>query len=389
MGRKGHKQNMRANTLAILKGFRLASGILTAPSPKRIKKLTFAVTYRCNSECTFCNIWEKYRENSALLRREMSLVQIKKIFSNSNALRKLEKIAFTGGEPFLRRDFAELFLFIYRRYPNSFFDITTSGQTPALIKKDLTKILSTVDPSRLNFLVSLDGLKKTHDKLRGRVGTFETTEETLNLVRVLSDSVRLIISFTISPSNYRELLDVYYYAQSRGFLMTMRFADMNNDFYYNTNGNRNGWRAEDLLEAKSQVFKVIEEIQKKRGLMSKITNSDIYFFEKMIDYKFQPRRIQSCFSGTHSLFLDPYGMAYPCISLNKCIGSVLDDGFDNIWCSPRASEIRKFIAHRSCHCWTDCESFSSIQRNPKYIASNLKKQISGMLSFASRKAEDA
>ena len=379
---------MRGNASTILKGFRLASGILTAPSPKKIKKLTFAVTYMCNCECTMCHIWKKYRENSALQKGEMNLEQIEKIFLNSMALRKVEKISFIGGEPFLRKDFAEIFLFLSKNYPYSIFDITTNGQNPALIKENMAKIFSAIDPSRLNFLVSLDGLRETHDKVRGRAGAFEAAEETLNQVRELSPSVRLIISFTLVPWNYRELLEVYYYAQSRGFSMTMRFAEMNDSFYYGIHGPRNGWKVEELSEAERRVFKVIGEIQKRRGLLGKIVNSDIFFFEKMADYMFLPRRTLNCYSGTHSFFMDPYGMVYPCLSLDRRIGSALDNGFDSVWNSPKAAEIRKSIAKGNCHCWTDCESLPSIQRHAKFISSNLKKHISRTFSFGSRKARE-
>ena len=102
----------------------------------------------------------------------------------------------------------KIFLFLSKNYPYSIFDITTNGQNPALIKESMAKIFSAIDPSRLNFLVSLDGLRKTHDKVRGRAGAFEAAEETLNQVRKLSPSVRLIISFTLVPWNYRELLEV-------------------------------------------------------------------------------------------------------------------------------------------------------------------------------------
>ena len=114
----------------------------------------------CNCKCTFCDIWKTYRKNPTLIKKEMNLEQIKKIFLNSKTMRKVEKISLTGGEPFLRKDFAELFLFFYSHYPYSIFDITTNGQNPALIKKNLGKnTFHTIDHSKLNLLVSLDGLK--------------------------------------------------------------------------------------------------------------------------------------------------------------------------------------------------------------------------------------
>ena len=379
---------MRVNYTNILKGFRLASDILRTPTPKKIKKVTFSITNMCNCRCMMCNIWKTYRKNKELRKREMKLEEIKKIFSNSAVLRDVDKISLTGGEPFLRDDFTDIFLFLYNKYPKSIFDITSNGQNPALIRKNMEKIISEIDTSRLNFLVSMDGLKNTHDKIRGKIGAFDELEETLELIKNLSSSIKLIISHTIGPWNYPELIDVYDYAHSRKIEMTMRFAEMNNSIYYNVKNHPNGWKAEELLEVESLIAKVIAKVQKKRNLLGNIISADIYFFSKMVGYISRPRRIQNCYSGTHSFFMDPHGMVYPCISLDKCMGCARDKGFDSIWQSRRALEIRKSIADRKCHCWTDCEAFLSIQRQSQFIAFNLKELIRNRSHPRSGKADD-
>ena len=150
---------------------------------------------------------------------------------------------------------------------------------------------------------------------------------------------------------------------------------MQNSLYYNLNANRNGWKAKQISETEYQISKVIRDIQSNRSLLAKAISSDIYFFTKMTDYMLQPRRIHKCYSGTHSFFMDPFGMIYPCISLDKCMGSAPDNGFDSVWGSAKASDIRKYIAAEKCHCWTDCEVYPSLQRKCHYIAFNFKEMI--------------
>ena len=61
-------------------------------------KLTFAITYRCQSRCLTCNIWQMKPTN------ELGLDEIRK-FAMANSFKWIE---ITGGEPFLRSDIVEV-----------------------------------------------------------------------------------------------------------------------------------------------------------------------------------------------------------------------------------------------------------------------------------------
>lgn len=63
----------------------------------------FAVTYRCNSRCQNCNIWQKEPED------ELTLTEIIKFFTvNQDLLKKVKSVQLTGGEPFLRDDLPQI-----------------------------------------------------------------------------------------------------------------------------------------------------------------------------------------------------------------------------------------------------------------------------------------
>jgi len=62
------------------KGLRRVNSLVHTPAPERIKKIHYAITYRCQGRCTFCNIWKYYRDNPKRLRQELNLRQIDQLF---------------------------------------------------------------------------------------------------------------------------------------------------------------------------------------------------------------------------------------------------------------------------------------------------------------------
>ena len=62
-------------------------------------KMTFAITYRCQSRCLTCNIWQRKPVN------ELTVDEIREFAKKNNYFRWLE---ITGGEPFLNSDIVEI-----------------------------------------------------------------------------------------------------------------------------------------------------------------------------------------------------------------------------------------------------------------------------------------
>ncbi|MCJ7772594.1 MAG: radical SAM protein, partial [Desulfobacterales bacterium] len=83
--------------------YRLARKGLVGPgSPINI---TFSVTNKCQSQCKTCNIWEIYKKHPEKREEELNLNEIEKIFSSIGHIYIFNT---SGGEPFLRNDFAEI-----------------------------------------------------------------------------------------------------------------------------------------------------------------------------------------------------------------------------------------------------------------------------------------
>lgn len=109
------------------------------------------------------------------------------------------KINFTGGDPLLREDIFELL----RYARNKEIGLGILGN-PNLLNHEIAKKLNDVGVT--SYQVSIDGLEKTHDRLRGRKGLFK---DTIRAIHILEEvGITSVVMFTLSRENADELIRV-------------------------------------------------------------------------------------------------------------------------------------------------------------------------------------
>ncbi len=131
---------------------------------------TYLVTYRCNARCGMCDSWKQPPQD------ELTPPQAATLFRQ---LRPLDVVRITGGEPFLRRDLAELVRAIDSAARPRVLHITTNGSFPQRVQQLIADFPA---PRRLRFMVSFDGLAPEHDRNRGPAVTFARALETTRLL---------------------------------------------------------------------------------------------------------------------------------------------------------------------------------------------------------------
>lgn len=148
------------------------------------------MTYRCNAACGFCDIWEK----------PSPYIKIEQATENFKALKRLgvKVIDFTGGEPLLHKDMAELLTLA-----KSMGFITTLTTNGLLYPKRSQELKGLVD--MLHF--SLDaGSAALHDEMR-KVACFDFVLESIKIAKQLGE--RPDIMFTVFEGNFDEIEKVY------------------------------------------------------------------------------------------------------------------------------------------------------------------------------------
>ena len=339
----------------------LASERVRSPSPASVHAVNLATTYYCNSKCTMCSIWEIYKRDKTRAAAELSFGDIRQIFSSPH-FAELRSVSLTGGEPFLRKDLVDIAGFFLTTFPSVALAIPTDSVSPKLTIAAVQRLVQRYQPGRgrLAISVSLDGLRDAHDRQRG-VPCFDKAMEVLTALAPMDLSLN--VSFTITAINSADLLATYEKVQEFGASFNCQFAQSSANYY---GQNSTGLRALTQLEldhVRAQVTEIANRRWDSLPLKSRLTDTGDYFLRRMVDYQVAPRRIFSCYSGTHSCFIDPYGDVYPCIMLDESLGNAKASGFDQVWQGPAAEAARRRIAAHACHCWTPCEAAPSLGRS--------------------------
>jgi Fe-coproporphyrin III synthase len=310
------------------------------------------VTYRCNAKCHMCNIW-KYPTTK---NKEISPHDLEKLPSG------LAFANITGGEPFLREDIEELVKVVLKKTKR--LVISTNGyfteKIVALSKKHPT----------IGFRVSIEGLPKANDELRGLKDGFDHGLRTLIELHELG---RKDIGFgiTVSDRNAKDLMELYRLAK----WLNLEFATAatHNTYYFHKFDNKfkDGKMVTD--EFKKLVKELLHSNKPKDWFRA-------YFNYGLINFINGNKRLLPCEMGTDVFFIDPFGEVYPCNGMNWSMGNIKKQSFNEIWNSEKAKEVREKVRNCSKHCWMVGSASPAIKKSKKtaltWIAKNrLRKEI--------------
>lgn len=125
---------------------------------------TFSVTYRCNSRCKTCNIWniqKKVKVDDELKTDEW--IKIIKSLGGAPFW-----ITISGGEPSLRRDLVEIIEAIVEYNNPAIINLPLNGLLTNTSDK-IVKILEILKNFKTKLVInySIDGIGKEHDEIRG------------------------------------------------------------------------------------------------------------------------------------------------------------------------------------------------------------------------------
>jgi MoaA/NifB/PqqE/SkfB family radical SAM enzyme len=152
-----------------------------------------------------CPFWKRPSVDSSLAQEKAILRQI----YDSGAC----GVAFEGGEPLLRQDLVEILAFS-RSLPLHTSLITNGTLLESRIDEIAPYINGVV-------YVSLDGLEKTHDAIRGVVGSFNKAVEGINAAK---EKVPVTINTTVMAENVDEVESLVELAKELGTKISVAVA---------------------------------------------------------------------------------------------------------------------------------------------------------------------
>ena len=329
----------------------------------------FFVTDFCNAHCKHCLL---AAHEPAHKEKELTIDEIERVSASMDDMLFFTP---TGGEPFLRRDLAEIVRLFYRNNHAANVGIPTNGSLTSRVVETTRDILDTCPDLDLHIDISIDDIGERHDQIRRFTGLFERAVRTYKELRLLErhyPNFSTCVEITVSPYNQDHLLELYDHLTHR--------VGVNTVFTLLIRGAPREPGVEDLDISKyEELHRVLERDNKARILSGyyKMPFSDVLNAKRIvrpyiIAKTVRERRFQiPCYAGSLGGAMFSEGQVLPCeVRVDSEIGNVRDVDYDfkKLWYSSRADEIRRDIRDTRCFCTYECFLTVNILFNPLVLA---------------------
>lgn len=271
-----------------------------------VKALCLHIAHDCNLACRYCFAKEgEYNQSKReLMSYEVGKRALDFLVENSGSRHNLE-VDFFGGEPLMNfeviKDLVKYGRSIEEEKNKKFrFTLTTNG----VLLND--EILEFANKEMSNLVLSIDGRKEVHDKMRpfrGGQGSYDIIVDKFKRAADSRDQMNYYVRGTFTRNNLDFSEDVKHLAD-------LGFEQISVEPVVAESTEEYAIREEDIPFILDQYDKLALDLleRKKKG-------KPVNFFHFMIDLTGGPcvaKRLSGCGSGTEYLSVTPTGELYPC-----------------------------------------------------------------------------
>jgi MoaA/NifB/PqqE/SkfB family radical SAM enzyme len=332
---------------------------LAFPHPPTPPFLILFINSICNLTCEHCFYWRNLNQRDDL--------KLEEILALARDLGPIENLNLSGGEPFLRTEFAEICRFFIQNNGVEQIYVPTNGYFTERTIKALENVL---EEDRLKLFVcelSIDGMPEYHNRFRGNPKSFDKlieTYEALAELQARDPRLRIHSISTVTSENLDEVkrLTTYLYE---------RFPAMDHHNLALIRGDRknpalllpNLAAYQELVQYARQLWAPREE--KRYGSL----------VEPMLQWAkvktaVQQTQVVPCRAGIMS------GVVYANGGVSFCethppLGNLRQKSFREIWFSPEADALRKSVHNKECWCTNEVFLWPSINYQPMQLAKAL------------------
>lgn len=316
----------------------------------------------CNLTCDHCFYWRDLNQRDDLTFDELEAL--------SNDLGPIENLNLSGGEPFIRPDFAEIVRMFIRNNGVKQVYVPTNGYFTEKCEKAVRSVLEDKDLMLFACELSLDGTPEYHNRFRGNKKSFENAMVTYDmLTRVQKIDPRLRIHSNSCATN-QNLEEIHELTE----LLFERCPQMDHHNLAVIRGDR---KDPSLLAPDVEAYKALEEHIRRRwyprdqGRFGAIVEPMLQW-AKMATMK-QERQVVPCKAGVVAGVVYANGDVSVC-ELHEPLGNLRQASFRELWQSEKARELRASIARKECWCTTEVFMWPSVVFQP---ASLVRAMVGG------------
>lgn len=298
--------------------------------------LTVISTFRCNSRCQMCYIWQ----NPTVPKEEVTIETLSKLpggFDNLNI---------SGGEPTLRKDLGEL---VETLYPKAMItEISSNGLRP----KRLLPIIKKFPDIKVRF--SLEGDELTNNRIRGEKNGYQTKLDGIRMLRE-AGGTDLGFAMVIQDENADQLVQVYEQAQKEG--IELATSTLHNAWQFYKNDNYFYERGKVAREVEGLITSMLKTAKVKNWFRAYL---NLGLIEKILGHD----RLIPCTAGSDFAFIDPWSDVWACnVRTDLPLGNLAKQSWEEITSSEQAKQTLNKVAACSQNCWMVTTARTAMRSN--------------------------
>jgi MoaA/NifB/PqqE/SkfB family radical SAM enzyme len=345
---------------------------------RKLNTLIFFVTSHCNATCDSCFYWEELNR-----RGDLSWAEIVRM---SESMPKLTDLWFSGGEPTLRSDIEDIIALFACNNGVRHINLPTNGLKPNRIVEIADRVLSVNPGIELHINIALDGLRDSHDAMRGVPGNFDKAIESARRLRPIREKhgARFEVHFnTVMTRDNREeilplaewilsesLVDGHYFNVIRGNARDPRLKGFASDELrpvYRGIAEVQARYAERLYADRNPVVRWLLRMAY-LGTLAFHHRTQFWNLDKPTKWK------MPCTAGDTAAVVDFDGRVRAC-EMREPVGDLrkVDMDFNVFWESPARKAETRQIACDNCWCTHVCFIHDSMRYSLKTMLFDVPK----------------
>lgn len=298
------------------------------------------ITYRCNSKCVMCNIWQMDYSN------EMTLEELSG-FLKDDIFSRVEAVGINGGEPSLVKELPKYAEEILKLPKLRSLNIISHGFNKKQLLPALQDIYQQCKAKGISFhiSISLDGYGTMHDTVRG-LKVFKLTSE--SILEIKNNREKYCDTFdigcTVVMQNIYHLKELDAFARQHDLNIKYRMGIENKRIESNKLVDQYS-----LLHHHEHRLQSAKEFFHSRYLLAtnlkrKFKYYAIYYFLTAEKRK----RLMGCHWKDSGVTMDSRGELYYCAVASEKIGGLRESKGKDIFFAEKNIEYRKSIINNDC-----------------------------------------
>jgi MoaA/NifB/PqqE/SkfB family radical SAM enzyme len=314
--------------------------------------LIFFINSLCNMKCEHCFYWQQLNQKTDLTFEE--------IVALSEELGPIENLNLSGGEPFLRKEFAAICRqFITKNGVREIY-VPSNGYFTERTINAVRGVLEDKSLKLFTVEISLDGMPAFHDEFRKTKNAFRKAMETYDaLAELQKEDSRLQIhaNSTATEENMGEIKQLSTFLYDRCPQMTHHnLAIIRGD-------RKNPTLQGPALQEYRGLYDYIRRLWADREASRYGAMVEPMLQWTKLKAAEQGRQFAPCMAGKLSVVVHANGDIGLC-EQRPPIGNLRQNSFMEIWRSYHAGEIRESIRKKECYCTNEIFMWSSIVYQP-------------------------